>query len=1439
MSGGQPSGCPLNFIPKPMPVKLFLLTACLVAGLLAQAQMDQTFHKAKDNYFRFQYTAAIQGFEQTRNYALQKGNIPIALKSFYYLAMAHFELGQIDEGLTNMWDGSDLSIEKYGEESPQSGDFYIAFGKYYHLRESYDTAKLFYLGAAELKRSESGTLDFAELYANLGYTYDFNGQYDSAVYYYELSAVLLEKLVGLYHPYTDWVYASIPYPANKSGDHKKELEAALKSLDVKGRLWGTGSEAYVSALNAVATAYEFTGDHSNEKRYAEEAESLVKRIYGINSLEHATAMYRLGNACSRLNDPETAIDYNQKALEIKKKILGSKDAEVLSIFRNIGNIYYDAGRYQQALVWYQDHFDHQVKINGKGSAALIAPYEDLGQVYEGMGNHTNALQHYQKALELKQKHSGLERGIPASLIALARIQEEKSEYQQAIKTLHEALEANSKYNDSNRETEAFIRNNLGTVYRSMDQYPEALRYLKEALAIRKEVHGESSPYLAQTLTNLGTIYLTLGQYVEAEAAFENKLKVSRTYYGPEHPEAGKALVNLANLAADRGQYPKAVQLLKEALQIQLSANGPGSPDLLSIYTNLAIAQAEFTQYTEALQTIGNAKELALTIYGEDSEQVAGIYNTTGFIHHEMGNLNQAFPLYQQAIIVYKRIYPEDHLSLATVYNNLGNAYMEFREVIRAQEYMEEALRIYKKILGEGSREYRSTLMNIGLIEDSKGDHRKAIELYNELLAGGQPSSEDDLFLAAVYQNSGNSQKSLLQQKAAITSYEKSAELRAGKLGNENPLVADLYMNIGLTWFGLNDLEKASDYYQRVKSIYEKAPNARSDVMSKLNLNLGDLESKRGNFEGAIDWADKAIRSNRDSKNVVIDPLLYFIAQVQKVDNSFLLYQKTREPGYLHTATKFIAMADEILVQADQEIFSDEDQVQFSIWKSLLTNVALKNALALYELEKNPEELERAFYYSERSKANVLVNAIYETNVRKFKGIDENLVTRERELKGSIQSLSKDLFTLENDPEADPERISALRNRFFNLKRELETLTKQLESDPGYKKLEGGNHRVSVQTIRSELIRPGEGIIEYAASDSTLHIFFITQDELVAFSKPWEERSEQLVTAFRNAIIYKSDAAFDLISDRLYRIALQDVEEYMAHKNLQIDRLIIVPEGPFNYLPFEALKRNDRYLVEDYDIRYSYSLSLSNALRQRESPRLENSCLAFAPVFADAGTATITAGAREVFKASQAVASEDLRGFSVNGEYITPLPGTEKEVHAINQLMESRGHASKLFIYADASEDVIKAGALENHRYIHFATHGFVNEANPAFSGIFMSQHQNSEEDCILFSSEIYNLQLNADLITLSACETGLGRFAYGEGIVGLTRAFLYAGARNLLVSQWKVSDESTAKMMVDFYEKMLSGKEKATALREAKLALIADPEFSKPYFWAPFVLIGE
>jgi CHAT domain-containing protein len=257
-----------------------------------------------------------------------------------------------------------------------------------------------------------------------------------------------------------------------------------------------------------------------------------------------------------------------------------------------------------------------------------------------------------------------------------------------------------------------------------------------------------------------------------------------------------------------------------------------------------------------------------------------------------------------------------------------------------------------------------------------------------------------------------------------------------------------------------------------------------------------------------------------------------------------------------------------------------------------------------------------------------------------------------------------------------------------------------------------------------------------------------------------------------------------------------------------------------------------YLINSYNISYQSSIIfLQYEINKSET---QYNFAGFAPVFADEVSETNKSTNKEtvVFQLKRAV--------EINDKTYSELPESKNEVEGILNLFIEKNFTGNNFISTDAKEEIVKLGLMKDYRFLHIATHGFINEEKPKLSGIIFTDKNNPPaEDGILYSSEIYNLSLNADLVVLSACESGLGKIVKGEGLIGLTRGFIYSGAKNVLVSLWQVADKSTSELMIEFYKNILDGKNYSSSLREAKLKLIKDGIYSYPLEWSPFVLIGR
>ena len=560
------------------------------------------------------------------------------------------------------------------------------------------------------------------------------------------------------------------------------------------------------------------------------------------------------------------------------------------------------------------------------------------------------------------------------------------------------------------------------------------------------------------------------------------------------------------------------------------------------------------------------------------------------------------------------------------------------------------------------------------------------------------------------------------------------------------------------------------------------------------------------------------------------------------------------------------MSDSLVEQIRQSYTERRDQIQLSEMASKIYESSVNASYALINLvspenvkylggytyqQKKSEYQERFFYFTERRKGAILFSSLAESNAKSFGGIPDTLLSKEKTLKTLINNYTQELAANPN-----PEMVEFYQRELFKANRSYEKLLMSFENDyPKYYDLKYDVGIVKLQEL-SSFLSDSTMILSYFDANDSLYVAQIDKSGL-NISKVYKSNSfEKSVKAFRKGIIYKSEALYKYYGNKLYQQLFP--MEIPSH----ISNLIIVPDGIMATIPFEALLTESTmgkslnynelpYLVNRFNISYTFSANLLYRTFMNEKiirEKAQKDALLLAPVSFDHSLKALKLAKENSYNESNR--AKNLRkGISIPAEEIVPLPATEIEVDEIDTLFSRYNKNVDSWKRYMAQEDKVKEGLLQDYQYIHLASHGFVNQEEPEFSGIFLNADSvKKKEDGVLFSGEVYNIDLNAELVSLSACETGLGKISTGEGIIGLSRALLYAGAKNLAVSLWKVSDEATKDLMVGFYDDFIpiptpSVKTKsidyAPSLREAKLKMISDTTYSHPYYWSPFILIGK
>lgn len=441
-----------------------------------------------------------------------------------------------------------------------------------------------------------------------------------------------------------------------------------------------------------------------------------------------------------------------------------------------------------------------------------------------------------------------------------------------------------------------------------------------------------------------------------------------------------------------------------------------------------------------------------------------------------------------------------------------------------------------------------------------------------------------------------------------------------------------------------------------------------------------------------------------------------------------------------------------------------------------------------------ESINNAFFLLEKSKSTLLLEALLSVKAEKFSTIPEKILSKEDIYKTTITNLEKQLNNKQND---------ALKDQLFDVKSNYRQFLDTLENNyKHYYNLKYNAKVATIKTVQKEL-NPDTAMLSFFYGNNAIYGIILDQNntffEKIELNKTLEQKlklfQKQVSNPKTKITVIKENAS------NLYSILAAPFFNKVNQPNL-----IILTDGLLNYIPFESLVKDNNYLVKDYAISYINSATLLKELEDKKDNK--NSLLAFAPEFEG-----------DIYS-------------SVRSKSLQPLPHSKTEIQNINQF-----YKGNLFTNNEASLDNFKTNAA-NFGIIHLATHAIFDDTNPEYSYLAFG----NEDTDLLYVADLYNLNLNANMVTLSACESGIGDLKRGEGLLSLARGFYFSGAQSISSTLWKINDASSAKLMANFYQNLSNGQLKNQALQQAKLNFIKDNKdnaLSHPYYWSGFIVSGN
>lgn len=958
---------------------------------------------------------------------------------------------------------------------------------------------------------------------------------------------------------------------------------------------------------------------------------------------------------------------------------------------------------------------------------------------------------------------------------------------------------------------------LGEAHFIQGDFKDALHSYEEALRLSRKA-GDGLLTLTQ-FNNIGYIHLYLGDIGKASLVFadvRSRLDKIPGAPGLPHKRAEAQLENnlgeveyaRGNLKNSLGFFGRAFALWEEAGDRQ----GMALARLNNVYSYLdsgsvTEASSEIEECLRLWREVGDMQKVALTL------------SARGNLQALLGDKYAALASHHEARDMFRRI--GDRQGEAITSNGLGDIFEHLNLKEEALDSYTLALKFNHAI---GNKDYEAvSAYYLGRVYRDSGDIPHALEYYNVSLALSRQSGKARMVaqalmdVAGIYTSQGKFDEALRLYRYCLRYFIEISDLRRQALTHQG---------LGELHHARAELSEAAREYQQGLELFRRVRDPQEEAKS--HYWLAKVLQDQGRLPEALAESVKSIELIEDERALVLGQnwLSSYFASVHRyyelcVDLLMQMHRQTPDRGFAA----------------------------------------------------------RALQTSERARARTLLEMLNETHSEISRDVDPTLLAREQQLRHRLGA--KAAYQIEALNAGRPEsEIAELESEIRRVNSEYDFVQAQIkDQSPAYAQLT----RPSILTLPEiqAALKEDEGtvLLEYLIGDERSYLWLVTPDKLITRELPGRQSLETLasgvyesLTAQRrqpgeNSAQYfaryvSAEAQFCPRAARLSRVLLEPLEEIA-----QASRLLVVADGGLHYIPFDALPlpsadpevcrigadtANYVPLLTSFEVVNLPSFSSLALLRRlnSSSPAPAQGIAIWAdPVF-ESDDPRVTerllnhpapAQAQEG-SADASVASEETEPqfFNVPNSPLPRLLETEREAESIRQLAPA-GAAMVLRGFASNRESVLGRD-LKNYRILHFATHGMIDSRHSLLSGLLLStiDEQGRSQNGLLRLHDIYGLRLNAELVVLSACQTGLGKELPGEGFVGLTQGFLYAGSRSIVASLWQVEDNSSATLMKNFYQGLLEGGDTpAVALRRAKLLMYRQESRQSPYYWSAFVMQGE
>lgn len=878
-----------------------------------------------------------------------------------------------------------------------------------------------------------------------------------------------------------------------------------------------------------------------------------------------------------------------------------------------------------------------------------------------------------------------------------------------------------------------------------------------------------------------------------------------------------------------GEFKNANKLLDQLLS-RLEEEKAEDKFFASTYQSKAKVLQNMGKYQES--SIEARKSLLITLKSHDSLNIADSYNTIGINHYFAADYDSTTYYYEKSLEIKKKVETGAY-DLAVSTYNLALVYDDLGQTTKAMDLYKEAE--YELLRSGETKNFLSDVyVGMALIYFYSEDISKA-ELYAEkaMEKGLISYGEFNPNMTFVYTTYANILEADGKYAESVALLEKSLKIRKDTYGQYHRWTCETYYDLANAYLYQKKYDKAEVLYKKAIEIAENIKSEQylsyarnflaqlyldreihldeaenllqlalktnidifgplSDLVGENYLQLASLYKLKGDRSKFLTYVQKSLKAvayHPEDLGKVIGPFQAINALMLLSDWYHDAFERENNKEFLLESYKLIDQKTALIKHAQRNFSSDRSRINFANKYREVFEKDLALCWLLYQETKHEKYLQKAFELSETNRNTTLLKGLQGIKYRAYGEIPESKLALEQSTIKALERVKMDIFFEKSANKPDKAYFKSLLDKRIDLSNRLDSIYKEFNTAyPKFKNFNSNNRIIDVQDVQ-KILDEDTQLITYFLGDKSLFTFTITKDTIILLRADIAKNLTEITNDFKIHLSKRED--IDELSHDLFM--------YLLGQQMRRDKsdIIIVADNVLNYIPFEVLKGpDDAYLVEKYNISYTGSvrllLELSNDFFSYE---VENDWLGFAPTY-----------------------SSD-----------NELLSAQDEIDEIASLTRGVKFVGK---------DAIKENFFANNSdfsVLHFAMHAKIDHQNPSYNRMVF-------EDGELTASEIYTSNSRANMAVLSACNTGFGKIEKGEGVMSMARAFHFSGIPAILMSLWKVPDQETKTIMVDFYRNLKKGKSKSEALRLSKIAYLknnSNNELNHPYYWSGFVIYGN